>query len=175
MGRMSIRTATHLDALLPPVGQRPRVFVETGTLHGKTTRWACARFPVVHTIELSPVLHAEAVRMLSPLGIHCHLGDSRERVPILADELMEPVVWFLDAHWTNVRHAAGRDIPLPLEAELRAIAARPFRDTVIVDDVLSFGREDYQAGWGRVSEAWIAGFFPDARVQQRFDCIVVDT
>lgn len=169
---MSLPTVAHFDLLLPTV-DRPRVFVESGTFHGKTTRWARERFLVVHTIELSDVLHAEALRDLAPLGITCHHGDSRDVIPRLARTLTARVVWFLDAHWTNQPHAAGKDTPLPLLEELEALAGRSQRDTVIVDDVASFGRDDYQAGWGDVSVNWIASFFPGRQTRRVKDCVVV--
>jgi hypothetical protein len=169
---MSLPTEAYFDLVLPTVN-RPRVFVESGTFHGKTTRWARERFLVVHTIELSPVLHAEAMRDLAPLGITCHLGDSRDVIPRLAETLTAPVVWFLDAHWTNCPGAAGKDTPLPLLEELEALAQRTQADTVIVDDVASFGRDDYQPGWGDVSVNWIAGFFPGRETVRIKDCVVV--
>ena len=149
------------------------MFVESGTFHGKTTRWAWDRFAVVHTIELSPSLYRAAVEHLAPMGILCHHGDSRDVVPTLASEITERAVWFLDAHWLNNPEAAGNGTPLPLQDELAALAARPYADTILVDDVASFGHEEYQAGWGQVSLDWIAGFFPDAKVSKVVDSVVV--
>lgn len=170
---MTMRSAAHFDRMLPPMKARPRVFVESGTFHGKTTRWAWDRFAVVHTIELSDVLYETALEHLAPMGIRCHHGDSRDVIPTLATEIAEPVVWFLDAHWTQHPQAAGSGTPLPLGEELRALAARPYADTIIVDDLASFGHEEYQPGWGQVSLDWVAGFFSGARVRAIVDSVVV--
>jgi hypothetical protein len=170
---MTIRSEPDLDRMLPPLDARPRVFVESGTFHGKTTRWAVPRFPVVHTIEWSPGLHARAVQALAPLGVTCHHGDSRQVIPALAASIAERAVWFLDAHWLNNAEAAGNGTPLPLSDELTALAARPYLDTIIVDDVASFGHEEYQAGWGQVSLTWIARHFPGATTRQVADSVVV--
>lgn len=169
---MTMRTAGDLDLIRHRMGNSPRVFVESGTFMGKTTRWAAERFDEVHTIELSPELYERAVRELVPLGVTCHHGDTRDVLPGLATAFQEPVVWFLDAHWLDREHAAGAGTELPLEDELVVLAARPYRDIVIVDDVASFGR-DYQPGWKRVSLEWIGHFFPKARVMRHKDCAVV--
>ena len=170
---MTIRTEPDFDRMLPPMETRPRVFVESGTFHGKTTRWAIPRFPIVHTIELSRTLYADAVSELAPLGVTCHHGDSRQVIPTLAESVTERAVWFLDAHWLNNAEAAGNGTHLPLSEELTALAARPYLDTIIVDDVASFGHEEYQAGWGQVSLAWIARHFPGAVTRQVVDSVVV--
>jgi hypothetical protein len=170
---MTIRAERDLDLMLPPVAARPRVFVESGTFHGKTTKWAVPRFAVVHTIELARTLYADAVSELAPLGVTCHHGDSRQVIPQLAASIQERAVWFLDAHWLNNPAAAGNGTPLPLSAELTALAARPFLDTIIVDDVASFGHEEYQPGWGQVSLTWIATYFPGAVTRQVVDSVVV--
>lgn len=171
---MTMRSAGDLDLIRQRFGPGPGVFVESGTFHGKTTRWALQRFSVVHTIELSDALYAEAVRDLAPLGAVCHHGDTVDVLPELARTIAEPAVWFLDAHWLNRPDAAGKDTPLPLDAELVALAARPHADIVIVDDVASFGKDEYQPGWGPVSLKWIADHFPGHRKALRHkDCAVV--
>lgn len=171
---MTMKSAGDLDLIRQRFGAGPGVFVESGTFHGKTTRWALQRFSVVHTIELSDVLYAEAIRDLAPLGAICHHGDTADVLPRLAETIHEPACWFLDAHWLNQPGAAGKDTPLPLQDELTALAARPYADIVIVDDVASFGKDHYQPGWGQVSLDWIAGHFPGHRLAVRHkDCAVV--
>ena len=145
-------------------GPSPAVFVETGTFHGKTTRLAVAQFREVHTVELHVDWHREAVEQLGPLGVHCHQGNSAGIVPILATHIQEPVFWYLDAHWFKVAPGvAGEDVPLPLWAELDAIAARSFPDIIVVDDVASFGKTEPTPEWADVSLASIAAKFPDRK------------
>ena len=170
---MTLRRAGHLDQILARHPVKPRVFVESGTFKGKTTRWALERFAVVHTIELSDLLYAEAVETLVPLGAICHHGDTRDVLPMLANELDEPVCWFLDAHWLNREHAAGEGTPLPLADELATLSTRRHRDIVIVDDVASFGKDEYQPGWGRVSVEWVNKHFPKAAHVRDRDTAVV--
>jgi hypothetical protein len=163
---MSLFTMPRLSAVQhrhPGVAEI-RVFVESGTFHGKTTRMAAARFAIVHTIELHEAWYQEAVRELGPLGVHCHHGDSATVVPQLAAEIQEPVVWYLDAHYfTLVPDVAGADVPLPLWAELAAIARRRYPDVIVVDDVRSFGTENPTPEWAEVSLDRIAAAFPGHR------------
>ena len=45
---------------------------------------------------------------------------------------------------------------------------------VIVDDVFSFGKDEFQEGWGAVSLAWIGAHFPSVQqVRQHRDTAVV--
>jgi hypothetical protein len=170
---MTMRKAEDLDVLRARFGSGPRVFVESGTFHGKTTRWALERFHVVHTIELSPEFYREACETLVPLGARCHHGDTRDVLPKLAREIDEAAFWFLDAHWLDQPNAAGKDTLLPLHEELVTLAERPYADVIVIDDVASFGCEHYQAGWGRVSLGWIEGHFPDAKLVTRYKDVAV--
>lgn len=129
----------------------PNIFVETGTWKGITTVMAANHFPTVHTIELSVVHHMRALDTFRGLPhVHCHYGDSAAVLPILCDLLpAQPVMFYLDAHWFKVDHAAkGR---FPLWGELEAIAKRGQPDIVVVDDVHSFGTCNPEPAWERVS------------------------
>lgn len=170
---MTMRKAEDLDAIRHQRGKSPRVFVESGTFHGKTTRWALDRFAVVHTVELSAELYRQAVKTLAPLGAICHQGDTRDVIPRLARELDEPVFWFLDAHWFNRPHVAGHGTPLPLADELAALGARPHADVIVVDDRASFGRDEHQAGWGEVSLEWLARQIPGSQPVAYKDVAVI--
>lgn len=153
----------------------PAVAVETGTFRGERALLFAEHFAEVHTIELSPTLFAKADARLAPYPhVLRHLGDSRALVPDLAATLPMPVLWYLDAHWFTLnrkRSRAGyaRDqeaqiakTPLPLWDELAAIAARPWADIVVVDDVRDFGRAEPTEEWLDVSPGRIAGYFPEA-------------
>lgn len=162
---MTLRRANDLAAILHAYPDPPDIFVETGTFHGKTTRWAVKLFRQVHTIELQEQWYAEAVRKLTPLGVRCYRGNSAEWVPRLVRMLEgEPVCWFLDAHFFHcVPGVAGKESPLPLWEELKAIATRDTADIVIVDDVHAFGTSDPTPEWLDVSLERIAAYFPQCR------------
>jgi len=167
-------TGTRMTALLTElagVQDPPAVFVESGTYHGKTTRLAVPRFREVHTIEISPPLYDVAVRDLTPLGVRCHFGNASDIVPHLAVLIAEPAFWYLDAHWFKRTSApvGGKEHPLPLWDELRAIAQRPYADIIVVDDVHSFGKSEPTPEWEAVSLDAIAAHFPGHRAAIRWD------
>jgi hypothetical protein len=139
----------------------PSVLVESGTWHGNTTRLAAQFFGMVHTIEINPELYMEATRLL-PGNVHCHLGNSADVVPGLAVSIQEPICWYLDAHWfTDPKEIiAGKDVPLPLWAELYAIAQRVYEDIIIVDDVHAFNGKGPTDEWKDVTFANITTRIP---------------
>jgi hypothetical protein len=152
-------TADALRALRDRYEPGPRIFVESGTWHGRTTLMALALFDWVHTIEVSLELHRQYGPALRAAGAICYRGDSAIVVPILARELIGPVFWYLDAHWTEKRAGAVR-VGFPLWTELAAIAARGSAgDVVVVDDAHCFGRADPQPEWLGVSLDSIAALF----------------
>lgn len=146
----------------------PRVFVETGTYKGKTTRHALSLklFDDVRTIEIHDGNYKLAVEQLQPLGVRCYHGDSASVLPQVTRELRAPAVFFLDAHWgTKAPDIGGADRPLPLWVELDAIAARGIPgDIVIVDDVKTFGKKLPTIEWASVSLRTIVRRFRKRRV-----------
>ena len=160
---MARMTAEQLRVLRTRYDPAPRILVETGTYQGKTTRLALEQFDVVHTIELHHDRFWWALADLSPLGAHCHQGDSRVWVPRLAQQIEGPVFWYLDAHWFRVPGVAGEREGLPLWDELEALAARPWPDVIVVDDVHSFGGDQPTPEWREISLEKIASYFPGHR------------
>lgn len=154
----------------------PSVFVESGTFKGKTTRAALGQFADVRTIEIHDGNYHAAVEQLVPLGVQCYHGDSADVLPVLAREIRQPVCWFLDAHWgLTSPDMGGRDRPLPLWAELDAIAKRRVpRDIVIVDDVKTFGQKLPTREWQAVSLAAIVRRFTKRRRRVRESLIMWD-
>lgn len=160
--------ANHLHALRHrhPGYASIGVFVETGTYLAASSLLARRQFPVVHSVEISPALHARAVELYGAIeGLHFYLGDSRAFVQRLARELTDRVVWYLDAHWfrKTVEPVGGRAEGLPLWDELDALAARPAGDLVLVDDVHSFGTASPTPEWLGVTLDTIAARLPGHR------------
>lgn len=132
-----------------PVADAPHVFVETGTFQGRTTALALQFFAEVHTIELSVVHHLKAwTKFWDHSHVHCHYGDSAKVLPALCSQILPPtpVMFYLDAHWFGARDAVGKG-ELPLWAEIKAIADRGCQDTIVVDDVASFGTDHPEPVW----------------------------
>lgn len=113
-------------------------FVETGTFHGGTTRWAAAHFDFVFTIEKAESLYRQHNEELSRLkGVSPHLGDSRLVLPSIVSEISnQKAVFWLDGHWSG-GETAGVDDECPLLDELACLSARK-GDVVLIDDARLF-------------------------------------
>lgn len=114
------------------------VFIETGTFHGGTTRWAAEHFPAVHTIERAEILYAQYQKKLNAMpGVTTHLGDSRDCLPAIVREISDrKAVYWLDGHWSR-GETAGADDECPLLDELSCLVNRP-EDTILIDDARLF-------------------------------------
>jgi hypothetical protein len=112
-------------------------FVETGTLHGATAKWAAARFERVITIELSEALYRTAAATLAPYrNIEVLFGDTRHRLTKIAATLPPSIVW-LDAHYST-GETAGKGDECPLLGEINALLPSWERMFVLVDDARYF-------------------------------------
>jgi hypothetical protein len=114
------------------------VFVETGTFHGGTTRWASRHFDIVHTIERAEKLYHMHSNELSRIkGVTPHFGDSRNILPkIVRDIPDQRAVFWLDGHWSG-GETAGEDDECPLLEELACLSSRT-EDIFLIDDARLF-------------------------------------
>jgi hypothetical protein len=136
----------------------PRVFVETGTYRGRTTEVAAECFDVVHTIELSNKWYrATKHRLRHFANVHCHFGDSAKVLDQLVKTIDEPVVFFLDAHYSGGSTAHGQE-EVPLLRELKIIGTRRHADMIIVDDARLMGEKGTAGGssseWPAIKYDW---------------------
>jgi hypothetical protein len=87
---------------------RASIAIETGTYYGDGALDLAKFFRTVHTIELSPKWHEFASRRLAEFkNVTCHLGDSAEVLARILPEINEPVLFYLDAHWSGGETARG--------------------------------------------------------------------
>jgi len=114
------------------------VFIETGTSHGRTTRWASNHFDSVFTIERAESLydlHKEELARLK--GVKPLLGDSREVLPSIVAEIGDrKAVFWLDGHWCGGQTAGAGD-ECPLMDELACLSGR-MGDIILIDDARYF-------------------------------------
>jgi len=130
-----------------------RVLIETGTYMGETA-WALRReFAHVETIELEPTLARLAeIRFARTPNVRVHEGDSAAVLPQILDELVEPALFWLDAHPSTDRTAHSA---IPLRAELAAIAAhRVPGHVVLIDDLQYLG----ETGFPSLEELRLPGY-----------------
>lgn len=127
--------------------------VETGTYRAVNTLVLSGVFKEVHSIELSPELHANALVLCKDLdNVHLYHGDSSIVLPTL--EFDEPVYYFLDAHWCLTKPPVTANGNFPLWKELDFIAQRPYADVIIVDDVHAFENKSREASDPRYNNDW---------------------
>jgi hypothetical protein len=135
-------------------GHALRILIETGTYMGETA-WALRRdFDRIDTVELEPTLARLArIRFARTRNVRVHEGDSAVVLPRILDRLEQPALFWLDAHPSTDRSA--RDAPIPLRAELAAIAAHPVHGHVLlVDDLQYLGLP----GFPRLDELNLPGY-----------------
>ena len=119
------------------------VFVETGTAVGETTFWASQNFRQVISIEFMEDLYRSCIeRFWNIDNIKLIHGDSSEWTDVFEFQILEPAVWFLDAH--NVNRSDGLMPPseTPIVRELITIFKSYQDHIVVVDDLRLFGSEE---------------------------------
>jgi len=79
--------------------------------------------------------------------IHCHYGDSAEGLQEILPEITQPVVFWLDAHYSGPGTAHGIE-EVPLLRELEVISKRRQKDIIIIDDAYLFGKRRWGEGGG---------------------------
>jgi hypothetical protein len=120
----------------------PRILVETGTYLGHGIERALGHFAEIHSIELSERFAIDAADKFSRQPhVTIHWGDSAEMLMALSTRLKEPVLFYLDAHFSGGPTAYGRteDKGWPLLRELAVLTRRPENDVVIIDDIRLVG------------------------------------
>jgi hypothetical protein len=118
-------------------------FVETGTFHGGTTKWAAQHFPHVFTIEASSERYNATRETLAALpNVEALFGDSPAVLPTLKSRLPGRTLFWLDAHWCG-SDTFGSDDECPLLEEIAAVASlaagRPDDELIVlIDDARLF-------------------------------------
>lgn len=112
-------------------------FIETGTYQGETSYWASTIFKKVHTIEIAEVLYQSTKEKYKNTdNIKFHLGDSKDILKVIIQDLKGPALFWLDGHWCG-RDTGGKDNLCPVMDELKY--ATSIKDSVIlIDDLRCF-------------------------------------
>ena len=145
--------------------------VETGTFMGDTMYALRNDFRVLISIELDPGLHARAQRLLRRYQqLRFVLGDSSQQLPEVILGIDEPVVFWLDGHYSGPGTARG-SLDSPIWKEIDAIFAHQIRDHVILVD---YARDFIGAGgYHTIQELrdWVAQRRPDWVFEVEHDII----
>jgi hypothetical protein len=116
------------------------VLVETGTFWGDTVAALLPDCRQIYSIELSEDLHRRAQkRFAKNAQVHLLHGDSAERLAALLPQIIEPALFWLDAHFSHNETARGA-LDTPIAQELQMVLSAPERGHVIlIDDARYFG------------------------------------
>jgi hypothetical protein len=121
-----------------------KIFIETGSFIGGGINQAYhAGFKKVISIEISPHYHDYVKKFFrnQESWLELHLGDSGELLEKIIDKIDEPIVFWLDAHYSggkedNVPETGGVDMPHTLFKELEIIKNHKIKThTILIDDV----------------------------------------
>ena len=129
----------------------PRTLVETGTYLGHGIEEALGHFDQIYSIELVEEFANRAAETFSARSeVTIHWGDSAEELAKLSAHLNEPVLFFLDAHYSGGPTAYGKaeDKGSPVLRELGVLAGRPEKDVVIIDDISLMGKASWSGTEG---------------------------
>jgi FkbM family methyltransferase len=130
------------------VGQYARKYglntlIETGTYEGDMVKAMRGRFRVIHSIEIFEPLYWKAVEKFRKFDyIHLHYGNSEDLLPAILEKVDEPVLFWLDAHYSGKGTGRG-NIDSPILRELKCIISHPVKNHIIlIDDARLFGKEN---------------------------------
>jgi hypothetical protein len=121
-----------------------RVLVETGTYYGTTIDALKLDFSRIYSIELDSNFYLRAKRHFRncPHIVLLH-GNSATYLPGVVSQLMEPALFWLDAHYSGGLTARAA-IDTPIVQELTAVFSSPRNNVILIDDAHEFtGQRGY--------------------------------
>jgi len=121
------------------------ILVETGTFMGDMVSAMKQEFVTIISIELSNNLYRRAMKKFSGIShIQILRGDSAKVLPNILSSIIEPALFWLDAHYSAGFTEKG-DSETPIKRELDCILKHPISNHVIlIDDARCFtGQNDY--------------------------------
>lgn len=123
----------------------PKVIVETGTYRGASIPSYLEVFQEIHSIDLNESFTQAAREKFSQPQCHFHNGDSAHVLSSIIDKFDEPVLFYLDAHYSGGETSFGLE-ETPLLRELEVLSKRTQKDIICIDDARLFGRKGVCGG-----------------------------
>lgn len=127
-----------------------KIFVETGTYLGAMVDAVEDLVNNVYSIEIDKVLHARNLKKYDGnVKVQLFNGDSGEVLPNVIDGINEPIVFWLDGHYSGLNTSMGEK-ETPIIKEISSILNHKVKEHVIlIDDANCFGSN---AGYPKMSE-----------------------
>jgi hypothetical protein len=121
------------------IGNFPiKTFIEMGTYKGATAEWAARNFANVITVEAAHSIVELARQKLGALpNVRVLHADSRQVLPAICSELLEPAIFWLDSHWSGGA-TAGIEDECPLLEELSIVLLNQPEHILLIDDARFF-------------------------------------
>lgn len=119
-------------------------FIETGTCLGDMLYGISNYVEIAYSIEIDNNLYNNVKnRFVKNKHINLILGDSSIHLPLLIKQIRQPVLLYLDAHYSGKGTGKGK-IETPLMIELNELFDNPPKDyVVIIDDARHCGKPGY--------------------------------
>lgn len=148
-----------------------RVLIETGTFTGEMVEACKHRFDRIYSIELdSSLANAATSRFEESEHISIVEGDSAHILSDILETVLEPAVFWLDAHYSGGNTSIGESWS-PVLRELEVILSHPVRDhIVLIDDARGFVGTDAETTIEELREL-VARERPDWRFDVKNDII----
>jgi len=120
------------------------ILIETGTYYGDMVFAQINYFNSIYSIELSDYFYKKAVKRFKKYkNVHLFHGDSAEVLGSVIKNISEPVIFWLDGHYSGGKTAKGES-ECPVWSELNQIITRNLPHVILIDDARFFiGKQDY--------------------------------
>ncbi len=115
------------------------ILIETGTYLGEMITATCSEFAEIYSIELSDDLYQRACVLFAHVPkVHLLHGDSGSILTDVLQDIAQPCLFWLDAHYSGTGTARGSN-ETPILLELGYVLSHPVKSHVIlVDDARCF-------------------------------------
>lgn len=121
-----------------------KILVETGTYKGDMVYTQMNYFREIYSIELADYYYTRAVKRFNKYPqVHLFHGDSAKMLKTVLNDIKEPVIFWLDGHYSGGMTAKG-DSECPIWGELDAIFPTTYPHVLLIDDARCFiGKDGY--------------------------------
>ncbi|MDR1919199.1 MAG: hypothetical protein LBQ65_06090 [Tannerellaceae bacterium] len=121
-----------------------RILIETGTYYGAMIYAQLNYFDLIYSIELSKELYEKATKRFKKYNkVHLYHGDSATELGNIMKDIVEPVIFWLDGHYSGGETAKGKK-ECPIMDELEHILSQSQPHIILIDDARCFiGENDY--------------------------------
>lgn len=119
-----------------------QVLVETGTYKGDMVYCQMNHFREIYSVELADFYYEQAVRRFKKYPqIHLYHGDSAKMLGQMINEIEEPIIFWLDGHYSGGMTAKGEQ-ECPIWGELDKIFPTSASHVLLIDDARCFVGEN---------------------------------